>query len=143
MNSSRNHIIMVQYHTLLLFFKNKTFGKIWIPIFYPPPPLRGVLKNENFENWSGSQNCKTWFVLLLKLDLQTKFQSCIFKIKRVIAIFHLSMWCEISISKILEILKLRLNFEISVRIFHVNPEYTNKQMLYSNMGSEKTPSLIS
>ena len=64
---------------------------------------------------------KSNFGLLLKLGLQTKFQSCIFKIKRVIAIFRLSMWCEISILHNFEILKSRSNFEISVRIFAYDP----------------------
>ena len=85
-----------------------------------------------------SRSCKTWFVLLFKLGLHTVLY-CIFKIKRVIAIFCLSMWCAISISQNFEILKSRSNFEIWVRIFILFMAIGkfNKQKMLENLVSIK------
>ena len=39
--------------------KTKILNKKKIRFFYPTPPQMGVLKNEDFENWSESLSCKT------------------------------------------------------------------------------------
>ena len=77
-------------------------------IFYFLPPPTGPLKRSiqriflfffilGIKKWSFDIDVKIWFVLLWKLGLHVKFESCIFKIKRVMSIFRLSRWCEISI----------------------------------------------
>ena len=57
---------------LFINIKNKNFGKIWISIFYPHPPWRGVLKKWNFRKLIVEHNLQNMIFKTHKMRTKSK-----------------------------------------------------------------------
>ena len=91
---------------------------------------KGVLPH-SFQNMS--------FLLLIKLGLHVKTESCSYKINQAMDIVAHQGEAKSQNHKIFKSLYLAQFFNLFSKFLHVSCYYTNQQVVYSNMGSNMVP----
>ena len=100
---------------LFLNIKNKNFGKIWIKIFLPHPPQRGVLKKRKILNLVVEPKLLNMISYKHKDKKKSKRWVSYLKNWASYGYFRESTQGEISISSNFQIMKSHPVFEISTR----------------------------